>query len=233
MEPDQTPVEIAPIPPYAYPPASPIVDRVVPEQPKRKPELVQPFQRPPTRPVAPEHPLVTMSHPETVTLPPTQDVVRQPEPSNSSTPEPSKVLTPVKEKPLTHVQKSMPPTTSTSGSKLEEKPSIQRKKPPKSEEKASEPGSKNKKGRKFNGGGGRIHTEAHIDRILDEFILTGKLPSYVSERQRYDYRHHIRLPERRQLLGKQQAGNKTSGTSTTTGTKDNITHFPGTGTHDS
>lgn len=156
-----------------------------------------------------------MSHPETVTLPPTQEVVRQP-----------------KAKP--EVQRK-PGPTSTTGNKPEEKSSIQRKNLPKPEEKSSEPAVRKPRKRKlvFNGAGGRIHTEAQIDRILDEFLLTGKLPSYVSDRQRYDYRHHVRLPERRKLLDTEQAGNAVSGTSAAPGTKDNITRFPGTGTHGS
>jgi hypothetical protein len=173
-----------------------------PEQPKKKPELKQPFQKPPKY-VLPR---------QRVTLPEVQEVKQQPKPEVAS--------------------KRAP--TSTTGTKSEGKTSIQRKKPLKVEEKASKPevGSKKRKKLKFSGAGGRIHSEAQIDRILDEFILTGKLPSYVSERQRYDYRHHLRLPERRKLLDKQQTGDKASGTSTTTGTKDNITPFRGTGTHD-
>jgi outer membrane biosynthesis protein TonB len=119
-------------------------------------------------------------------------------------------------------------------SKPEEKSSDRKIKPPNAEESASGSRSKNRKGRKFNGAGGRIHSEAQIDQILDWYLETGELPDYVSDRQRYDYRHHIRLPERRELLDKQQtASDKASGGDTASGHKDNITHLPRTGTHHS
>ena len=74
--------------------------------------------------------------------------------------------------------------------------------PPNVEEKSSdeaETGSKKRKVR-YEGEGGRIHTESQIDEILDFYLMTGELPIYVSDRQRYDYRHHERLPERKELL---------------------------------
>lgn len=49
-------------------------------------------------------------------------------------------------------------------------------------------------------GMGRHHTAAEVDDILDEYLQTGELPNYVSERQRRDYRKHPRLEERRKLL---------------------------------
>jgi hypothetical protein len=55
----------------------------------------------------------------------------------------------------------------------------------------------------FNGEGGRIHTEKQIEEILDWYLQTGELPMYVSERQRWSYRHHRTLPERRRLLEQQ------------------------------
>jgi len=132
-----------------------------------------------------------------------------------------------------------PEVGSSEKPKSEDYSSDRKKKPPKVEEKASKPevgsstpGSKNKKGRKFNGGGGRIHTEAQIDQILDWYLETGQLPDYVSDRQRYDYRHHERLSERRKLLDKQQtASDQVSGGDTSTGHKNNITQLPRTGTH--
>ena len=45
------------------------------------------------------------------------------------------------------------------------------------------------------------NTAQEIDDILDYYILTGNLPSDVSDRQRYYYRHHSRLEDRRKLLG--------------------------------
>src|SRR5579885_2482623 len=71
---------------------------------------------------------------------------------------------------------------------------------------SSESGSTSRKVRRYSGKG-RIHTEEEIDQILDWYILTGQLPMNVSERQRYSYRHHIRLPERRKLLEKQKRQN--------------------------
>jgi len=82
--------------------------------------------------------------------------------------------------------------------KPEEKSSIQRNNPPDPEEKTS--GSDKKRKFRYEGEGGRIHTEAQIDEILDFWLMTGELPTYVSNRQRYDYRHHERLPERMELL---------------------------------
>ncbi len=70
--------------------------------------------------------------------------------------------------------------------------------PPKPEEKASDTAKKRKV--RYEGEGGRIHTESQIDEILDFYLMTGELPIYVSDRQRYDYRHHERLPERKELL---------------------------------
>jgi len=51
---------------------------------------------------------------------------------------------------------------------------------------------------------GRRHTDDQIDEILDEYLVSGDLPTYVSERQRRDYRKHKRLPLRRMYL--EQAG---------------------------
>src|SRR6266536_1472297 len=92
----------APIPPYEYPPpvarSSPGDSQEQPKKPK-----VQPYQRPPkafieyaspVKPVVPEQPRqqVIMSHPDTVTLPPVQEVIRQQKPSKIVTPEPSKTI---------------------------------------------------------------------------------------------------------------------------------------------
>jgi hypothetical protein len=69
---------------------------------------------------------------------------------------------------------------------------------------ATEPGEPSKRPRRkmkvFNGAGGRIHTEKQIEEILDWYLQTGALPTYVSDRQRWSYRHHRTLPERRRLL---------------------------------
>ncbi len=78
----------------------------------------------------------------------------------------------------------------------------------KSEEKSSKPEDKTStsgtKKLKLYNGLGRRHTAAQIDEILDWYILYGELPDYVTDRQRYAYKHHVKLPERRQLL--EQAG---------------------------
>jgi hypothetical protein len=103
--------------------------------------------------------------------------VRQPEVQQ-------KELTPVKVAELPH--------------KPEEKSSDRKIIPPKLEETASETQKKRKV--RYEGEGGRIHTESQIDEILDFYLMTKELPIYVSDRQRYDYRHHERLPERKELL---------------------------------
>lgn len=43
-------------------------------------------------------------------------------------------------------------------------------------------------------------TSAETDQILDAYLIWGVLPQSVSDRQRYAYRHHPRLEERRKLL---------------------------------
>jgi hypothetical protein len=93
---------------------------------------------------------------------------------------------------------AQPEVSSSKLPKPEEETSIRKNNPPKAEEKSSER-PHNRKVR-YEGEGGRIHTEAQIDEILDFYLMTGELPIYVSDRQRYDYRHHERLPERRELL---------------------------------
>jgi hypothetical protein len=82
--------------------------------------------------------------------------------------------------------------------KLEAKKPLVEEKSSDIEEKPSELQKKRKV--RYEGEGGRIHTEAQIDEILDFYLMTGELPVYVSDRQRYDYRHHERLPERKELL---------------------------------
>jgi hypothetical protein len=52
----------------------------------------------------------------------------------------------------------------------------------------------------YDGKGGRIHTEKQIEEILDWYLQTGQLPDYVSDRQKYSYRHHRSLLERRHFL---------------------------------
>lgn len=60
---------------------------------------------------------------------------------------------------------------------------------------------------KIYNGKGRRHTDDQIDEILDEYLMSGDLPQYVSDRQRRDYRKHKRLPLRRIYL--EQAGIQT------------------------
>jgi len=188
-----------PIPPYEYPPVARSSPGDSPEEPEESHDgqQITPAQ-PPTRPVVrlrpvvPEKPIehVVMSHPETVTLPTVQEVVRQPE-----------SLTPVKEKPLTKVQKSKPGEINeklTSGQKPVEKAT-------KPVEKATGKG-KIKKLDVYDGEMGRKHTESQIEEILDVYLQTGLLPTYVTQKMRWNYKHHRRLPERRELL--EQAGKR-------------------------
>ncbi len=173
-----------PIPPYEYPPpvarSSPGDS---PEQPK-KPK-VQPYQRPPkafieyvspVKPVVPEQPRqqVIMSHPETVTLTPPQEVIRQP-----------KSLTPVEEKELTPVKTSEP-------EKINEKLSQQ----PQSVKKAlinspAPTAKKLPKKMQFKGKKGRQRTEAEVIDLLT-FVQNrnGAWPNdnYVSDQMRRYYR---------------------------------------------
>jgi hypothetical protein len=53
-------------------------------------------------------------------------------------------------------------------------------------------------------GRGRKNTDAQVNVILDWYLTDGILPVNVSDRQRYYYRHHPRLDDRRKLL--EQAG---------------------------
>lgn len=82
--------------------------------------------------------------------------------------------------------------------RTEEKPSQSE-----TDQKKKVPNQKRKKVKVYNGIG-RRHKGEQIDQILDWYLMTGELPDYVSDRQRYSYKHHIKLPERRQLL--EQAG---------------------------
>jgi hypothetical protein len=106
----------------------------------------------------------------------------------STSPEP---VSSIRQEPEVPRRVEVPPKLEAKKPLVEEKASIP-------EEKPSEPSKKRKV--RYEGEGGRIHTEAQIDEILDFYLMTGELPVYVSERQRYDYRHHERLPERKELL---------------------------------
>jgi hypothetical protein len=77
--------------------------------------------------------------------------------------------------------------------------------PSQSKQPESEVGSSDKL--KVYNGTGRRHTDDQIDEILDEYLMSGNLPKYVSERQRRDYRKHKRLELRRMYL--EQAGIQT------------------------
>jgi hypothetical protein len=61
-----------------------------------------------------------------------------------------------------------------------------------------------KKLKEYDGLLGRKHTEEQIEEILDVYLQTGLLPTYVTQKMRWLYKHHRRLPERRELL--EQAG---------------------------
>ena len=56
----------------------------------------------------------------------------------------------------------------------------------------------------YDGQLGRKHSEKQIEEILDVYLQTGLLPTYVTQKMRWLYKHHRRLPERRELL--EQAG---------------------------
>ncbi len=85
--------------------------------------------------------------------------------------------------------------------KTEEKTSA-----PEQESSAAIPATQTGKLAEYNGMG-RRHRDEQIDEILDEYLMSGKLPKYVSERQRRDYKRHKRLELRRMYL--EQAGIQT------------------------
>lgn len=203
-EPSHEPVVMLPIPPYEYP--TPPVARSSPgdTQEKPKPVQVQPYQRPPTKPKpfiqstppkvsVPEQPVqqVSMSHPETVTLPPTQEVQQYKKPA------------PEVQKSKPEVRTSQPSPTSTSGSKPVQKSTDPVEKDTAPVIKATGKG-KIKKLDEYDGQLGRKHSEKQIEEILDVYLQTGLLPTYVTQKMRWLYKHHRRLPERRELL--EQAG---------------------------
>jgi hypothetical protein len=68
--------------------------------------------------------------------------------------------------------------------------------PHKSEEKSSTQGKKEKT---YNGLGRRFD-DVEKDQILDRYILTGQLPTDVTNRSLYDMKHHPRLEVRRLYL---------------------------------
>lgn len=163
----------------------------------------------------------------TVVLPPTQEQrhdERKSTPTHDSWREEKRTFDPAPEVPRepSPVVAELPPVApSTTGSSapIEQaevaKPEVppQKKKPlpeTKPEEKSSSPelpaeekaskASGRKKLKVYNGEGGRIHTDEQIDEILDRYLRKGDLPDYVSDRQRYSYRHHRRLLERRKIL---------------------------------
>jgi hypothetical protein len=212
-EPNQEPIEMAPIPPYP----SPIVDR----QPKEKPrgQLVQPYQRPPepirpTRPfierkpetpVVPEQPVArVMSHPETVQLPPTQEVEQYIKPvqdkTKTLTPAPTKDLTPVKEKPLTK-------TPERFNGKLTDQPQSVNFPVKSSETKPLNfSGPKLPKKLKFKGHPGRQRTNEQVVELLTFAQTRGAFPNGVSDQmQRYyrrEYPEYFRKGRKRQTAGK-------------------------------
>lgn len=191
---------VPPYPPYEQG-LRPIPAQPEPEQPRRKDVPIEPKERA-TEPVQIVHERVIerpVPGPERVIYihpqAPATPVVPGPKPPIWDVREP--------EVPKRESEVETKPEVPSSEWKLnppqsEEKASIRKNNPPKAEEKASTSG-KNRKLR-YNGRGGRIHTEAQIDELLDFYLMTGELPNYVSDRQRYDYRHHERLPERKELL---------------------------------
>jgi hypothetical protein len=193
-EPNQEPIVIAPIPPYPAFETSPTVDR--------KPIQVQPYQRPPTRPVVPEKPVarvspiapvqpekqpvvVIMSHPETVTLPPAQEVEKYKKPvvqePKSLTPDLKKVLTPVKQKAPERMNEKLtnPPQSVNS---FETKPlNLFRPDSPK----------KITKKLKFKGRPGRQRTNEQVVELLTFAQTRGTFPHGISDQmQRYYKREY-------------------------------------------
>lgn len=171
-------------------PVEKVVERII-EKPVEKIVYVdRPVQQPPSPPAV--HTEKTY-----VYIPPDQRAKSEVQPDRTT---PSVEVKPsdnaVQKQPEMEAKPRQPEVTQSA--QPERKPEEKSSKP---EEKSS--GTVTKKLKLYNGSG-RRHTAAEIDEILDGYIMYGELPEYVSDRQRSSYKHHVKLPERRQLL--EQAG---------------------------
>ncbi len=203
-EPHQEPVQIAPLPPSVY--QTPPGTR---SRPGGSPERMPEVQRIRIAEHPHEHEPRTAMHlppPEVVSVPvPTVEIPRTPRPFIESSAPKRPVQERLPEQPRQRIRlvpTALPEAWPSEIRKPEEKPSDRKKKLPGQEEKPSD-SRKTRKLDRYDGKLGRKHTEKKIEEILDWYLQTGVLPHYVSDRQRYSYRHHRTLPERRQLLEQQ------------------------------
>ncbi len=213
-EPHQEPVQIVPFPPDAF--QTPPGTQSTPDgSPERIPEVLR--IRIPAQPHELEPGTETrFPTPEGISVPvPTMEVPRTPRPfiESGALERPGKGRLP--EQPgqrirLVHAAlpegrsttPPLPEARTSEKQRPEEKTADRKKKLPVPEEKASDARNTRKLDH-YDGKLGRKHTEKKIEEILDWYLQTGGLPQYVSDRQRYSYRHHRTLPERRQLLEQQ------------------------------
>lgn len=223
--PPPTPAPVAP--PVQEIPIRPLVVRLPPERTVERTIVEQPAERrtEPLPIVNIEVPAPAAPH-VTVVVPPAQSERTMHEPNtvvpeqaapthDTSSPETERTTEPVPEVPPVSPATELPPILPPAGSSEQPEPEVAQPEVPKSttserarpEENSSEPElpveektSGRKKLKVYNGEGGRIHNDKQIDEILDWYLQTAELPDYVSDRQRYSYRHHRRLLERRKLL---------------------------------
>jgi hypothetical protein len=209
------PVHLRPLPPS--PPLTPVGRRFQPESSQERiPEARRlRFPKHPRR----HHtsiPATHVPHPEVITgSGPTATIARAPRPFLESN-TPDRPITQRHPEPSGH-RHSLDPTVlpeertttpplpearTSERSKPEEKNSDRKKQLPELEETAS--GTRTtRKLHRYDGKLRRKHTEKQIEEIVDWYLQTRGLPHSVSERQRYSYRHHRSLPERRRLLEQQ------------------------------
>jgi hypothetical protein len=226
--------EMPPVPPYTYtlspgqrstPGGKPeLVGRDPEEQFEREPITHSPT-RIRTRPFLPG--LRDPEYPPTPLLPTAEIIQYEPVPEvrykpvehipeQPRQPAPTQLPEGLKQKPVVEpaseverkpvVEASPPSLSSTTG--MRHKP-VQKSTDP--VEKVTDAGGKATGGGKmkkleeeYDGEMGRKHTEEQIEEILDVYLQTGLLPTYVTQKMRWLYKHHRRLPQRRELL--EQAG---------------------------
>ena len=211
-EPNQEPVQLAPLPPYAYP--SVPGGRSMPGTPRASQRV-----RDPEPVIVPQTPV--SDSPTGITTSPFMPACREPEHSPDALrptgefiqhePIPTtqkKPLERIPEQPRQSTQAQLPegrtitPTLPEGSPETEGKSDKRKKDFPEipSTEKVSSGNGKRRTLKLFNGKAGRKHKEWQIEDILDNYLQTGRLPHYVSDRQHRYYKRHRTLPERRKLL---------------------------------
>jgi hypothetical protein len=228
------PVQFPPLPPYDSPTAPDLERSAGHGAPEQVPEVqrnktpAHPREREPgTKKHSPPAEVVSVpvppAHPDPTPLAPVKQVpIHYPEPMQSAPVMITHLVEPgalpeehqqqpeveppseVKRTPV--VEASPPSLTSTTG--MRHKP-VQKSTDPGEKDtdaggKATGGGNMKKLEEEYDGEMGRKHTEEQIEEILDVYLQTGLLPTYVTQKMRWLYKHHRRLPQRRELL--EQAG---------------------------